>query len=289
MAVAKHEVRTATLAGLDLATARFRRTGTSVAAAGPFRLLGPLGVAVSGVDGGVPNGVGAAIGQTDHVGGRLNKRLDRLDMPRLRTPTDVAPEALVGLGKLRDTAPIVVPVGESSAGGEDQRLAGLSVVGPVELRALGGAVPHHEIRGAVGQQPRRVDDAAGGHQVVAGIAVVVLHVLDQRQADLAQIVHAASLIGPRFGLRQGRQQHAGEDGDDGDDHQQLDQGEGGPGTQEWLHGAIGEITFTKQPIDSAESIPAIWLFGVSLRSTEVVDQGDDSRRHPPESNSEMVP
>ncbi|MFN9956854.1 MAG: hypothetical protein ACK55I_27450, partial [bacterium] len=76
MAVAEHEVRAAPLAGLDLAAAGFRRTGSPVAAAGPFRLLGPLGIAVGGVDGGVPDRVRAAVGQANHVGGRLHEGLD---------------------------------------------------------------------------------------------------------------------------------------------------------------------------------------------------------------------
>ena len=240
MAVAEHEIGTTPLAGLDLAAAGLGSARTAVTAAGPFGLLRPLGITVGGIDRGVPHRVRPAVGQADHVGGSFDHRLHRLDVPGLGASADITPESLVRLGELGHAAPVVVPVGETGARREHQRLARLHIVGPEILRTLGRAVPDHQVRRAIRQQALGIDDPPLGHEVMPRVPVVILHILHECQTDLTQVAHASGLVGPRFGLGEGRQEHPGEDGDDGDHHQEFDQRERGTGTSRTDHGSFGD-------------------------------------------------
>ena len=66
-----------------------------------------------------------------------------------------------------------------------------------------------------------------GFQVAAvrKMAVVVIEINHEREADLFEIGNARRLLGLLLGATQRGQQQPGEDRDDGDDHQQFDQGE----------------------------------------------------------------
>ncbi len=57
---------------------------------------------------------------------------------------------------------------------------------------------------------------------------VVTGVHGHGQEHLLDVIEVNGGLGLVFGLRQGGQEHAGQDGDDGDDDEQFDQGEAGP-------------------------------------------------------------
>lgn len=194
-------------------------------------------------------GDGWHVANPNHIGRSFHDNV--FDGALIEAAIDIAAEAELRAGDgfcaaLEMNAPIIISETEERSAGDGVRVvdaagagaAESGVAGAVDVevgvpggpRLRGGTTERlpvlaHETKDAGRPNVVVIGGTAGRSGKAAGILIIVAGVHHTCDSNLSHVIDARDLFRARFGFRERREEHRGQDGNDRNDHEQLDKSE----------------------------------------------------------------